>query len=445
MRSDSDVTADAVEPAEEPPLEPVYPFNEPGQQIRLHEGRLAASAGGDVNGVIWMSCGSQFDVRWKVDDDVPSSWMFDVLGTDAVTFALSRPGGNVEVTGRLRTTCDGTFDGSTLGSADSLLSQVVVHWMNLPDVHGKQGRLRFSIGEWELVLVPRPDHKQVWEALGFDPCIAMTHVMSIARRDGKPFAAHTVQAVLRALHFGTSFAFGRWIPPALPVGFSDSGVAVWEQWGSLFCDPGRNGSLAWLYRERADDLQKLLARALEAFSDPQRDDIARHLLSRAIEANHSGRVERRIMTAFPALEWLCWEELKVSGKMSGNSYNRMSTAARLERLLADARVPIDVDASTQPALSAFASTKSETGTPASGPQVVTWVRHQLVHAKSPYEDVYEIKGLLTEAWLLTRHYLALLLLKWLRYDGLYQAILGPNGTAGDDEPVPWSVRANPGA
>ncbi|MEU3642904.1 hypothetical protein AB0E59_05915 [Lentzea sp. NPDC034063] len=445
MRSESDLTAEILEPVDMALLEPVYPFNEPGQEIRLYAGRFAGPGVSTVSGAVWMSCGSQFRVRWKLEGEVPTSWQFRAIGADEVTIELARPGGNVEVTGRYRTLDDGTLNGSTLGRADSVLSHVIVHWMNLPDVQRGRGRWRFSVGEWDVVLEPRPDHETVWEALGFDPRIAMTHVMSITRGDGALFIAEEVRVMLRALHFGVSFAFGRWVPPALPVGFSPAGVAVWEEWGPLFCDPGRNASMAWLDHEHVDDLQALLDCVLAAFEDPQREDIARHLLSRAVEANHTGRVEQRIMTAFPAIEWLCWVELKLSGKMSGAKYKELSTASRIETLLSAANIPTDVDPGAQPVLAAYASAKSETGTPLSGAQVTTRVRHQLVHAKSPFEEVYTTDGLLTEAWLLTRHYLVLLLLKWLGYAGRYQAALGPSGSSGHDGPVPCSVRADPDA
>ncbi|WP_153032166.1 hypothetical protein [Amycolatopsis sp. YIM 10] len=40
------------------------------------------------------------------------------------------------------------------------------------------------------------------------------------------------------------FALGRRVGPAAPVGIDSTGSIVWQQWASVFCDPGRVGDLA---------------------------------------------------------------------------------------------------------------------------------------------------------------------------------------------------------
>jgi hypothetical protein len=130
--------------------------------------------------------------------------------------------------------------------------------------------------------------------------------MEITRLDCQAFTSADVQPLLGALHFGLSFALGRWVAPALPVGFDTDGQRVWEQWAPWLCEPGHSGAMAWWYYARADDLQALLYAGSTAFTDPCRADPARLLLSMAVQSNSAGFVEQRLMTAFSEIEDLSW-------------------------------------------------------------------------------------------------------------------------------------------
>ncbi|MEU3077345.1 hypothetical protein [Streptomyces laurentii] len=74
---------------------------------------------------------------------------------------------------------------------------------------------------------------------------AMTHVMEIRRLNGTAFTDAEVTRVLSAMHVGLSFALGRWVAPALPVGQNDHEQMVWGQCGPMLCDPARRISSGW--------------------------------------------------------------------------------------------------------------------------------------------------------------------------------------------------------
>ncbi|WP_206745049.1 hypothetical protein, partial [Saccharothrix sp. CB00851] len=284
----------------------------------------------------------------------------------------------------------------------------------------------------------RQDHRRVWDVLGSERNFAMTHVMAISRSDGKEFTATDLEPLQQALHFGVSFAFGRWVGPAAPVGIDATGSIVWRQWANVFCDPGRNGSLAWLHYPNTQDLHDLVSCVYAAFADPDRSHTTRFLLSMAIEANHAGRVEQRTMTIFSALELLSWVILKLTNGLSNAQYKQPGTSGRIRMLLEAASVDTNIDAARQPALTQFATTESSTGTSLDGPAAITKVRNRLVHPNAPQDEVYHLNGLVRDTWLLSRHYLNLLILHWLGYNGSYQTILGPGGWAGDANPAPWA-------
>jgi hypothetical protein len=96
-----------------------------------------------------------------------------------------------------------------------------------------------------------------------------------------------------------------------------------------------------------------------------------------------------------------------------------------------------IDIQRQPALAQFAVDESAAIDSLGGPTAVALVRNRLVHPKAPQDEVYHLKGLVRETWLLTRHCLNLLIFHWLGYSGSCQTVLGAVGWAGHVKPVPW--------
>ena len=377
----------------------------------LYEGPLADDDGQDLFGRVLLRCGSRLDVVWRLDD-APLRWEMKALVEPEVRLRVRQPSAVHDVMGLRRGSTDGWVKNQSVGEDSAPLKQVLLHWMNLPAIHGPTrlhrseggneswwtGRWRFQVGSWLLTLDRREDHARVWDILGIEHNFAVTHVMEIRRVDGEEFAATEFEPLQLALHFGMSFAFGRWVGPAAPVGINPSGVTVWQQWAQVFCDPGRSYGLAWLHYTYTPDLLDLLSCAYAAFSDPDRSDTIRFLLSMAVEVNHSGRVEQRTMTAFSALELLSWVILKLTYGLSKTQYDKLHIDGRIRRLLETAAVDTRVDSARQPALARFAAMESNTDAPLDGPGVITKVRNRLMHPNVPQDEVYHLEGLAAETW-----------------------------------------------
>jgi hypothetical protein len=69
---------------------------------------------------------------------------------------------------------------------------------------------------------------------------------------------------------------------------------------------------------------------------------------------------------------------------------------------------------------------------------VTQIRNRLVHPRGAQERVYRLDGLVAEVWRLTRHYLVLLILHSLRYQGSYRDLRRVRGWVGEVGNVPWT-------
>lgn len=431
------------ERAVHPPVDPAYPYNAPGEPITLYEGPLGVFADSDLRGVVELRCSPKIDLVWRLEEE--SRHRAELFDLNDVDLVLRHPEGDHSVVAHRRNFREGWLDRVEIGSAEAPLKRIVAHWLNLPALispirisGGGQcrpfaGRWAASLGRWRITIDRRPDHDDVWRTLGEAQSIAITHVMEVRRADGRDFSAEDAKPVLLALQFAFSFALGRWVAPALPVGLDGDDRPVWREWAPYHCSNGRSSALAWWWPPGVD-IGDYLREAIVRFSDPDRRFSTQFLMTSAVLMNFAGFVEQRIMTAFSAIEHLSWLTLKVQDRMSGNRYERLKAAGRLRELLNRANIACDIDADVLPVLAEFA----EDAGLADGPAAITRVRNEIVHPKKLQKQLYESEGLVREAWLLCHHYLTLLLLRHMNYAGPYQRVIKNDRWAGDVEPVPWA-------
>jgi hypothetical protein len=138
----------------------------------------------------------------------------------------------------------------------------------------------------------------------------------------------------------------------------------------------------------------------------------------------------------PAHRW----HARGQGFKSPQLHHRSGAFSAVDRrLLTHAQIPSDIDAALLPVTARFAAEEQQRqGKVLDGPDVVTQIRNRLVHPRGAQERVYRLDGLVAEVWRLTRHYLVLLILHSLGYQGSYRDLRKTGGWAGDVGDVPWS-------
>jgi hypothetical protein len=431
------------------PLSPVYLFNEPGQPIVLYDGPVGGPATNDAPGVVELSCVPELNMVWRIE----GGSLTEIPDDRAVTLLLRRRSGDVHVPGIARGANDGWSNGAALGNADAMLKRIVAHWFNLPNFHGPialtataeagghwwLGRWETEADGWKVTVDVRPDHDRVWRDLHKAHVYVMTHVMEVRRADGATFTAAEAEPLLTALHVGVSFALGRWAAPMLPVGEGSTGEVVWEDWRLNHCDPARKISPGWWHQQQHASLADFLGRVIKAFADPDRRPALRLQMMFGISAmNDRGFVEPRIMMGAAGLEHIMWQTLVLGGGMTEDQYRRAEAHHLLRIVLTDAQIPTDIDVNLLPVTARFvADEKVRQGRILDGPEVVTQVRNRLVHPRDAQERVYRLDGLVAEVWRLMRHYLVLLILHSLGYQGSYRDLRRTRGWAGEVGSVPW--------
>jgi hypothetical protein len=319
------VVSDLFAPDAAAPLSPVYPFNEPGHPIVLHDGPIGGLGATDESGVVELSFAPRPGLKWRVGPEAPPQF----ANRSAVTLLLRRAVGDAEVPAYVRGIDSGWSNGVTVGRADAPLQRIVAHWFNLPDWHGPErltaatddggrrwwsGRWVTQTGDWRITLDVRPDHQRVWSDLDEADVYVMTHVMELRRADGSCFTADEAEPVLAALHIGVSFALGRWAAPMLPVGEDADGKAVWEDWRPLHCDAAQVTSPGWWYDKDHQALGDFLSCVIPSFADPgSRAVLQFQMMFAIISAGDQGFVEQRVMSGAAGLEHIMWQTLVAAG------------------------------------------------------------------------------------------------------------------------------------
>ncbi|WP_404959593.1 hypothetical protein [Streptomyces sp. 147326] len=435
------------------PIQPFHPFNDVGEPVGLHRGQVSGVRDTEVPGEVSLACSPVLSLDWSVTLE-PNSHPY---AQDTAVLRLPRPYGEAEVEAWVRDFDEGWINGAVLGDSKAPLARIAVHWFNLPRFTGQHhltdriegadrywsgGRWSHEVDGWKIVLDVRPDHRAVWEGLLKTRLYAMTHVMEISRADGRRFTASEATHLLTALHLGMSFSLGRWTAPLLPVGLGADGQAVWESWGALHCDPARRHSSGWWDSWDIEALGRFLDGLVPVMADPVIAEPLKLQISYAITAmRDQGFVEQRVMIAAAGLEHAMWQRLFVRGVLTRAEYKntRLWPAhAKLRKVLGEINVAVSIDRNHLPAMAAFADEmRRRTGQVWDGPSVVTKIRNYMVHPEEDQRELYRIPGLVTEVWVLARHYLSLLVLESLGYRGPHQNLSKIRGMAGEVEETPW--------
>ncbi|MFD7632287.1 hypothetical protein [Streptomyces sp. NPDC059873] len=417
----------------------------------LHDGPVRGITDKEVVGCVELRCSPKPRIEWHLN---PTPDVFFGL-RDSLTLKLRRPHGEVSVPVAVRGQFDGWVNGTTLGDQSAPLQRIIAHWFNIPSFPGQHhlaestslsdrihpgARWEHEVDGWKIIIDVRPDHKAVWKDLQKSDLFVMTHIMEISRESGATFTAGEAEPVLTALHTGLSFGLGRWVAPFLPVGLDKHDKIAWEEWGPRHCEPARKNSSGWWSALGNRELPMLLDALVSAFTDPERVEPLRLQLNYAISATHdAGFVEQRVMIGAAGLEHVMWERLVLSGRMSRSQYKGRPAHSLLREVLTDIRVPLSIEEESLPALAQLVTMRRQKeGVQMDGPDAATWVRNKLVHPSGSQDLVYQIPGLVTETWLLTRHYLTLLILESIGYCGPYSHLAKLDRWVGEVEEVPWA-------
>jgi hypothetical protein len=296
-----------------------------------------------------------------------------------------------------------------------------------------RGRLPLRGNGWEIDLDARREHEQLRQWLKDRGGYTVTHIGRLRRTDRSEFTPGKALDVLALLQAVLSFAAGRHVSCLLPVGYDNSGAAVWSSWRMPLLDP-------WSGAQQLADLHypnhwtELFERFAAMWDDKFRSE---QVLYRAfrfyLDANHGTTLQLALSTAQAGLELLAYtflveDQTFVSSGQYADRQAHENFSDYLTRLLIDDAL----DATLTPNLTAAAF---RVGC-ATAPELLTRMRNGVIHPsrRKPRFTANEW----FEARQLALRYLILGILAYVDYQGTYRDPLDPGKWMGTVARVPWS-------
>jgi len=215
----------------------------------------------------------------------------------------------------------------------SELSYVIFHLTNFVDYKGEH--VGYSSKLWAKLTLESNDWRVTIEFVSKeligsleDGGYAITHVGRLERIDSSNFASQEAEEVLVGLNYFLSFVAGRWVSPALPVGFNSTGKRVWEKWLHYRTGNYRNVT-SWFPKSEPTNISVAFAGFMKWWSDEDWQESFKLLIFWYVESNNSAVEQGIPMTQF-AFELLAWLVLVEDRKViSAKKLNEMSAAERI--------------------------------------------------------------------------------------------------------------------
>ncbi len=434
------------------PIPPAFDLPEDCEEIELYRGGIelqhaSASARGD--GRVYLSFSPALAVKFELAEDIDTS----LIGTEVrlvlddgpdIDRALMYRAASSTTDGRTAHVIEGYVHGSVVDGNAAAQSQFVRFMVvNGPPLFGEgcqvlqrdgarwPGSHTFTSGDWRvrLDLLQHPSKRA--EALAERRGFGLTHLGHLERIDGDPFSIDNARHVLENLQRLLSFVGGAWCAVVLPAGGDGQGEAQWAIWEMPRCDYYGRAPFAVL-RGDSCDLPQLATGLLDRLLDRGVGEAAGRLVAYYLNANRTDDgIEFALMASQAALELFAWITLHEdpAGPTLSTKQLKSKAADTLRRCAGSADLPTAVPAALAD-LEAWR--KSEPCSPTDAAEALTRLRNQVTHPRrrdghfGPPVEVWK------DAWLLSQHWVGLMILHWIGYDGDYVSRIEQR-----TERVPW--------
>ncbi|WP_301174582.1 hypothetical protein [Actinomadura geliboluensis] len=312
-----------------------------------------------------------------------------------------------------------------LGAAELLIIHVTGDRLKtqLPSVDtpdGEQGQVIFTLPDWTLRLVAD----------------AQPYAFIIeATPSSLPMTIDAVEFLEQRLFLILSLLRGREAGLTAIAGIHGHGQVVWAEWTK----PRRaTGQWKWcpdhLFAEALTDLAPAFTKLAD---DPTMEKVIDRAINLYLTANGTQPIDARIPVACSGLELLAWAVLQTEQWLTTGAFDKLWAAANLRLLLQWSGIPIDVPSE----FSDLEARRLSLGqADLAAPDVVLKIRNDLVHPPKKLSKLeWPSPAEMQQAWRLCMHYMELVILRLLGYQGQYLPRLQLTVRwVSNTEPVPWA-------
>lgn len=319
--------------------------------------------------------------------------------------------------------------------------------VNMPEVTGAfikrgsnevRGRINLAHDDYEILIDPVPNLKNLVNRLKDNRTSAITHVGKITKNSGD-FSIKDLDILLPQIGQSLTFAIGRAIQPMLTIGIHKTKIVFQEPITNVSSDlfDTRTNWFDCFEASQLEEVFHLMTKKFHKTNDPL---AITKLVNWYREAERSElALESRIVLVTTALDYFSWHLLVLILRTKNKvQFKADNLSKNLAEMLANASIPEGLDAS-------FVSDKirniAEKIEAISGPDLIARIRNSIIHpnrhATLDKLDVNELFAVKSLASL----YLEFMILWYIGYGGKLSNRLKLPHYTGDYIQVPWAPKA----
>ena len=301
-------------------------------------------------------------------------------------------------------------------------------WTNVDGISRRIGSMKTCLNDFQLEITECLGFSENKRFLSQHDGYSLTHVGFVKRIDEAKFSVGKIGDILRATRAFLSFARGSACGLTLVKATMLNGEDKLLQWGTTQTEPWICGSETWLLTtEGGDILSQLFPRFYELCRDSTWSDTIFSIIDWYLNSNESPFHIGTILTQ-AALEAISYKILQREVK---------PMQAQIRNALSSMDIGTEIPTSCLE-LSRWvrAVQRSSAKSHGDGPEAITRIRNDLVHADKKYGQIpakAQIDALNLSQW-----YIEMILFKKLGYVGRYRNRVSNSGRC-SVEYVPWNV------
>tara|TARA_R110002095_G_scaffold46513_4_gene41673 strand:+ start:358 stop:1731 length:1374 start_codon:yes stop_codon:yes gene_type:complete len=325
---------------------------------------------------------------------------------------------------------------------DHKLDRVTFHIPNYHEISGSKtiqdrdgwsvydwSEIKLEADNWLITLQPYRNIRELNQQAFLKYKTVLSGIGEIKKNDGSQFKIVEVQRLIEALHFFLSFVFLEWTPPLLVVGSNKVKEKSWQHCRNYDVRRSDISGLKSWAPFISEDLSHAFQCFLVKWSNPEWREPLELSITWLIESTRQSEQSAGAIAfgqiPIEMLAWMVFVDEKTI--IADSEFKKLSAASIFQLLLSHCQISLDVPNS----MTSLKKLIQKTRKISTAPQLLTTIRNTIIHPHKnnrkvlqQWEKEYgiEIEAIRNESQILLQHYITLILLFLIDYQGEYRSL-----------------------